>query len=70
MAFNAEMNEILSDLNMFTAKVNRQYKRFNNPPRLNRPDGKPTVFRNPHLKKFTPTRMNWASKHYKMPLRP
>ena len=60
MARNAKTNEILSDLYMFTAKVSRQYKRLNDPLRLNRPDGELTAFRNPHLIKFTQTHMNWA----------
>ena len=39
MASNTKQNKILNDLNMFTTKVSRQYKRPNDPLRLNRPDG-------------------------------
>ena len=51
MVSNAGPNEILSNLNMFTAKVKKQCK---DSLTLNRPDGEPTVFRNPLPDKMYP----------------
>ena len=65
-----KIRSFLNDLNMFTAKVSRQYKRLNDPLRLNRTDGEPALIRKLPLMKFTTAHTNWAPKHKKMSLKP
>ena len=44
-ANNAKPSEILKDFNLFTSKTKKQFNRLANPPRPERPDDEPALFR-------------------------